>query len=286
MKKRASVIGLYNRKGGAGKTTSCINIGASLAYMGYHVLLIDSDSQHNLTNFFFATDRSVMEYGSVKPNVPTIVEVLSKEADIAEVVRTVTYHFKRKENNRMVQKSLSLDVIMSSQTISDMAPEENDDKHEIYKLIDPLREKYDYILIDFPPEMGLLPITFMFACDYILSPVELSNSDGRLGYLQVLNIVLSFKETGPYPCPDALGMFYTKGAPYKKWQKDMLEEDLKNQVLRAFNTMIRDDITAVSKASSYAMQPLCVCEPRSKSAIDYMKLTEELINRINDRQNQ
>ncbi|HAO30838.1 MAG TPA: chromosome partitioning protein, partial [Treponema sp.] len=140
------VFVFVNQKGGVGKTTSAINIGAYIALAGKKVLLIDFDSQGNMSSGV-----------GVSKDKPTIYELLSETASAEQAIKHATVK--------------NLDVITASIDLSGAAVELVDQENREYflkKAIDPLREKYDYILIDCPPSLGILTLNGLAAADAVL----------------------------------------------------------------------------------------------------------------------
>lgn len=146
------VIAVANQKGGVGKTTTTINLGASLAYADNRVLLVDIDAQGN------ATSGLGLSKGEVEDD---IYDVLINEQPIKEVIVPSS-----RENMDMVPASIQLagaEVELS-----------NIDKREtrLKNALDEVRDDYDYVLIDCPPSLGHLTINAFTASDSVLIPVQ------------------------------------------------------------------------------------------------------------------
>ena len=144
------VFVFVNQKGGVGKTTSAINIGAYIAVGGKKVLLVDFDSQGNMSSGV-----------GVSKKKPTIYELLAGQSTIDETIK----HSGVK----------NLDVISASIDLSGAAIELVDQENREYFLknaLAPVREKYDYILIDCPPSLGILTLNGLAAADAVLVPMQ------------------------------------------------------------------------------------------------------------------
>ena len=146
------VIAVANQKGGAGKTTTTINLGASLADEGKKVLLVDSDAQGNATSGL----------GVSKTEVEIdIYDILINEAPIQDVIVASS-----RENMDLVPASIQL--AGAEVELSNMQHRET----RLKKALDSVRDEYDYILIDCPPSLGHLTINAFTASDSVLIPVQ------------------------------------------------------------------------------------------------------------------
>lgn len=146
------IISIVNQKGGVGKTTTTVNLGASLTIEKQKVLLIDFDQQANAT-ISLGINREDINYD--------IVDILLNAADVEEVILKTNVE--------------SLDIIPASIRLSQLEDLlYNTDYKEwiLYKKIESLKNKYDYILIDCPPSLGLIIDNALFASDSVIIPVE------------------------------------------------------------------------------------------------------------------
>ncbi len=145
----AKTFVFVNQKGGVGKTTSAINIGAYIALAGKRVLLVDFDSQGNMSSGV-----------GVSKDKPTVYELLSGESEPEQTIK-----------HTMIK---TLDAISASIDLSGAAIELVDqDKREYFlkEALEPLKDKYDYILIDCPPSLGILTLNGLAAADAVLVPM-------------------------------------------------------------------------------------------------------------------
>lgn len=238
----SKIISIGNFKGGVGKTTSTVNIGAGLHKLGKRVLLIDLDPQYNLTQ----------SLGVSEPEA-TIYEALTKETGLQPI--------EVREGLDIIASSIDLikaEIELSSQFQRELI---------LTKLIDPIKKDYDYILIDCPPTLGLLTINSFVASDFIIVPIEAEYLSLK-GY-SVLTEAL-----------DKIGIeidrvFITKYDKRKVLNRDVLEsikEALGNKALR---TVIRTNI-ALAEAPAKG-QDIYNYQPKSSGAEDYLSLSKEIL---------
>lgn len=279
----ATVIGVYNRKGGVGKTHSAINISCTMAMKGRRVLLIDGDSQINVTKRLFEQNENLFDFDDpdypldVRPNVTTLYEVLAEGENIYNAIHTVEYSVKRKVVNRFKKIDCIADVLICRKAIDQLEVTAAD---MLYKELSFIRDKYDYILIDFPPALSDLTYMYMAACDYMIVPSESGNNDSTDGYKDVLNAAIMLFDAGDNPNIDILGMFYTKVMTYKSNQKDILNiSDKEKEEIKLLTSFIHHDYGATEKMQK-THQPICICAPRSIAAKDYENLVNEIIERL------
>ena len=146
----AKTFVFVNQKGGVGKTTSAINIGAYIALAGKKVLLVDFDSQGNMSSGV-----------GVSLDKPTVYELIAGDVEAEKAVK-----------HTMIK---SLDVISASLDLSGAAIELVEQERREYFLkeaLEPLKSKYDYILIDCPPSLGILTLNGLVAADEVLVPMQ------------------------------------------------------------------------------------------------------------------
>ncbi len=156
------VIGVINQKGGVGKTTTSVNLGAAIAEKGKKVLLVDVDPQGNLTTHLGLTPQEDPENPQDGPPAPefTVYDVLKGSKSIHEVT---------------VKRSANLDIVPSSLFLSaaDLELGGVVGRELILKRsIDKVRGQYDVIVIDCPPALGLLSLNALAASDEVIIPVQ------------------------------------------------------------------------------------------------------------------
>ena len=245
-------ISIMNHKGGTGKTTSSINIGAGLAKKGFKVLLLDIDSQANLTEGLGIREVEISVYDSIREGNPLPIHNIAENLDL-------------------VPSSMDL-LGAEMELVSKIGREQI-----INKLLKPLRKKYDFIIIDCPPSVGLLTVNAMVASDTILLPLQgeyfaYKGVDRLLGIVQEVQETLNDKlEIG--------GVFITQLNTSRILTKtivDKLTDDLKGKV---FDNKIRINV-ALAEAQLQG-QSVFDYAPDSNGAKDYEMLVDEILKKLN-----
>lgn len=245
------VISLLNHKGGVGKTTSAINIGAGLVEMGKKVLLVDLDPQANLT----------LSLGVQRERI-TIYEALRGESDLVPV--TV------KPN---------MDVVISSLDLSGAEMElinEAGREYLLRELFEPVIGDYDYIIIDCPPSLGLLTLNALTSSHYIIIPLqtEFLALQGLTKIKQVIDKV----RVRLNKSVQILGVVATMYDSRKILNREVVETIKKFFGKRVFETMIRENI-ALAEAPSKRLD-IFAYNRNSIGAQDYSDLSKEILARI------
>lgn len=281
------IIAVMNRKGGIGKTTSTINIGAVMASEKKKVLLIDGDSQRNLTQFFFEGDEDVFEFNEevqdmdIKDDIPTIFDVLSGDYTWQEAVRHISYTVKRRDpkTHRFQSSEIAFDVIPANRYLDYY---DGDDPKALKKAAMEMKQAYDYILIDFPPAYNFLTVTYLAASDYIIVPMHLAKNSSMSGYRDMLTKCREVREMYGNENLKVLGTFYTNVQMHKMDQNMMydasMEEDMR-QAMMFFKTAVRLKYAAVQESEA-SQKPLIVSDNSSDISKDYKALTKEIMKRI------
>lgn len=243
-------IAISNHKGGVGKTTSTVNIGAGLAMAGKKVLLIDMDPQANLTQ----------SYGITKSEV-SIYEVLTGEA---EPIPVIVFE--------------NLDVLPSTLDLSGAEMELSNEAGREYILreaIASISSKYDYVLIDCPPSLGLLTINALTAADEVYIPLQ-AHYLAIKGLTKIVEVIGKVQKRLNKNV-QITGVFVTQFDKRKVLHRDVVETIYTYFQEKLFDTRIRDNI-ALAEAPSQGLD-IFRYDPECKGAEDYRSLCQEIINR-------
>jgi chromosome partitioning protein len=251
----SKVISISNHKGGVGKTTSAINIGAGLYRLGKKVLLIDLDPQANLTQSLGIVDPKETIYGALRGEYKLVpIELLKGEG-----------------------KS-RLDVIPSTLDLSGAEIEMSGEAGREYilkELIDSIKKNYDYILIDSPPSLGLLTLNSFVASDEIFIPLQ-AQFLALQGLAKLIEVIDKIKKRLNKGLKIG-GVFITQYDSRKVLNREVvgiIEGHFKKEL---FESKIRDNV-ALAEAPA---QGLDIFRYNSKSygAEDYLSLSEEILKR-------
>ncbi len=246
-------IAFMNQKGGVGKTTSTANIGACLASLGKKVLLIDIDPQANLS-IHLGIDIHKLEY--------SIYHVINGKKDVLEVLKKTSI-------SGLTLLPSSLDLASAEIELVNTVGRETIVRFYLEKLI----QKYDYVLIDCPPSMGMLTLNALTTVEEIFIPLqtEYFALQGVSKLLQTFEIVKkrlndSLEITGIIPC------MYDSRTKLSSAVLEKVKEYFEDKV---FKTVIRKNVK-LSESPSHGM-PVTTYAPDSNGAKDYQALTEEII---------
>lgn len=255
----ATVIVLTNQKGGVGKTTTSSALAAGLALHNHSVLAIDMDPQGNL-GFSLGMDIE---------NSSNIFDVLTGKLSIQESIQGTRY----------------CDVITSNILLSSAEMEFTGSGREslLLKALLPIRDNYDYIVIDTPPALNILTINAYTAADQLIIPM-IPEILSLLGVSQLKETIASVKSTFN-PNLNILGILLTRynGRTMLAREVKEMTETIASQIgTVVFDTQIR---TSVSVAEAPAQgESIFDYSPRSKPAGDYRLFVEEVLRRIRGRE--
>ncbi|MDR2747925.1 MAG: ParA family protein [Treponema sp.] len=242
-----------NQKGGVGKTTSAVNLGAYLAEEGKSVLLVDFDPQANLSSGIGA-----------RPVKPGVYELISGEASIETATRdTMTPRLK------VIPASIDL-----SGAAVELIEQENRDLF-LKQVLEPVRLNYDYILIDCPPSLGVLTLNGMSAADAVLIPMQCEYF--AMEGLSLLLRTIKRVQKSLNPSLDIGGIFFTMYDPRTRLAQDVVRQVSAYFKQKVFTTIIPRNVR-LSEAPSHGL-PISLYDPQCAGARSYQALAREVIKR-------
>lgn len=247
------VFVFVNQKGGVGKTTSVINIGAYMAEAGKKVLLVDFDSQGNMTSGV-----------GISKDKPTVYELIANLATPEETVRDSCM-----DTLHVIPASIDL-----SGASIELADQEDRDFY-LKKALEPLIPQYDYILIDCPPSLGILTLNGLAAADSVLIPMqcEYFALEGITLLLQTVQRV----QKGINPKLGIGGIFFTMYDSRTRLAQDVVAQVKSYFGETVFKTIIPRNVR-LSEAPSHGL-PICKYDPSCAGARSYKNLATEVIER-------
>ncbi|MCQ2973183.1 MAG: ParA family protein [Bacteroidales bacterium] len=243
-------IAISNHKGGVGKTTSTVNIGAGLARAGKKVLLIDMDPQANMTQSYGVTTADV-----------SIYEILTSQSKPVAV-----------------NIFENLDVLPSTLDLSGAEMELSNETGREYILRESIAEiskEYDYVLIDCPPSLGLLTINALTAADEVYIPLQ-AHYLAIKGLTKIVEVIGKVKKRLNKNV-EITGVFVTQFDKRKVLHRDVVETIYTYFQDKLFDTRIRDNI-ALAEAPSQGLD-IFRYDPECKGAEDYKLLCDEILQR-------
>lgn len=242
------IIAIANHKGGVGKTTSVMNIGAALAQRGKRVLLVDLDAQANLTTSMLGEEPQISIYNAI---------VNDEALPIHHIA----------DNIHLVPSSL--DMAGAELEISARMSRE----YLLKDLLEPVADNYDYVLLDCSPSLGIITLNALTACTDLFIPLTAEALPSK-GLTKLLDIVDNVKKRLNRHIRLS-GVIITRYERSKLSQ--MVEEMLRDKFGSVvFNTKIRKNI-AIAEAPLYTQDVLTYAKD-SNGAKDYQDLADEIIN--------
>ncbi len=251
-------IAVANKKGGAGKTTSCINSSVELANRGKKVLVIDLDPQSNATK--------VLGHE---------VELGLTSADLFKSYRTTDVHdaivsTKINENLHLIPAEPHLEAVIESS----MAVRNREDI--LRKILRPVEDSYDYIIMDCPPNLGLTTMNALKLGDFFLIPVDAGDFSID-GLAFILDAIEDVKDLDSGTFAD-FGVYYSMYDSSNKIMNAYTEKELGSIPEFVFESKIRK-ATAFSQANVLKL-PLKYLDPKHKAVRDYESFVDEVVKRV------
>ncbi len=247
------IYALANQKGGVGKTTTAVNLGACLAQWGQRVLIVDIDPQANATSSLGLDKRTVS---------PTIYDLLVRDIPLTKIIRRTRWP--------------RLDIAPAAPTLAGATVElvsMPQREHRLRQALAATPPQYDYVLIDCPPSLGLLTVNGLTATDGVIIPVQCEYL--ALEGLSQLARAIELVRRALNPNLRLRGLVMTMYDGRTTLAKQVVEEVRRHFPGRVFDTVVPRNVR-LSEAPSYG-EPIISYAPRSAGSLAYIALARELL---------
>jgi chromosome partitioning protein len=246
------IIALVNQKGGVGKSTTAVNLGAALAVLGHRVLVVDDDPQGNTTTGL----------GIEKSTIgASIYDVLMRRATLGDAVRATEI-----DCLQLIPATINL-AGAEIELVSELSRETR-----LREALAAFHEPYEYVLIDSPPSLGLLTINALVAAGEAIIPVQ-AEFYALEGLAQLTHVINRVREA-LNPLLHVSGVLVTMYDGRTRLAIEVLDELGRYFPQQIFKTQIPRNVR-LSEAPSYG-KPVILFDPKSRGAQAYMSLAHEL----------
>ncbi|MEM1182058.1 MAG: ParA family protein [Acidobacteriota bacterium] len=251
------IIAITNQKGGVGKTTTAINLSAALASKGFKTLLVDLDPQAN----------SSMSFLDVHTLGPAMYEALTEnEIHIEDVIQPAT----STENLQIAPSTISLAKI-EARLLGEL-----DSHFRLKDELDRVQDRFDYVVIDTPPTLGIITVNALVASTHVLIPIQSSYFalEGTDDLLETIDKIKQRANTDLQILGAVITLFD---------RRTLLARDIREQIGEVFGDRLFD--TVISKSVRLEESPaykesIFAFAPDSSGAYEYYKLSEEILSRV------
>jgi chromosome partitioning protein len=251
------IIAITNQKGGVGKTTTAINLAAAFANKGLRTLIVDLDPQAN----------SSMSFVGVRDLERSVYDALV-EKDVS--LTDITVPADNVERLDVAPAKISL-AKLEGKLVGEL-----DNHFRLKDEIDKVIDRYDYVVIDTPPTLGLITVNALVAATHVLIPVQASYFalEGTDDLLETIDKV----KARPNPGLQILGAVITL---YDK--RTLLAKDVRGEIKKVFGDRVFETVISKSvrlEESPAHREPIFSFSPKSSGAFEYYKLSEEVLSRV------
>lgn len=251
----AKIISIANQKGGVGKTTTAVNLSASLAVLEKKVLLVDCDPQANATSGI-GFDPDTLE--------KSVYECILGQAEAKDVIIET-------DTPNLDLLPTRIDLVGAEVELVNEKGREN----YLSKVLEPLRADYDYIIIDCSPSLGLITINALTASDSVIIPIQ-SEYFALEGLGKLLNTI-RIVQTRLNPKLTIEGLLITMYDHRLRLARQVVEDVRSHFGQMVFNTLIFRN-TKLAEAPSYG-KSIIMHDASSTGAVNYLNLAQEILNR-------